>query len=87
MPVHAYRSREQFMLEHPAIMEKADALVSEEPTSCIWQFDHALYDKRRRQYVVAYASQCSSRPEPCILTIEIRVYRGKLSTRVYQRFE
>lgn len=87
MPLHVYRSRAEFALEHPAAMEQADALVSQEPTSCIWQFDHALYDKKNRQYVVAYASQCSSRADPCILTIEMRVYREKFITSVYQRFE
>lgn len=87
MGVHTYRSREQFALDHPKVIEKADAVVSEQSTGCQWKFDHAIHAKKYRQYVVAYASQCSSRPEPCILTIEIRMFRGKFITSVYQRFE
>ncbi|MFZ5974173.1 MAG: hypothetical protein ACOYU3_02025 [Bacillota bacterium] len=87
MPVCFYRSRDEFMLEHPSAMDKADVLAAEESRKCHWLFDHAIYDKRKKQFIVSYYSPCAPSPDPCILTIVIKAFRGKLTPTVYQKFD
>lgn len=87
MPVCFYRSRDKFALEHPSVMDKADVLAAEESRKCHWLFDHAIHDRRKKQFIVSYYSPCNKTPDLCILTIVIRSFRGKLSPFVYQKFD
>lgn len=86
MPVTVYRSRDRFALEHPAALDRADVLAAEESRKFQWLFDHAIFDRKRRHYIVSYCSP-PPRPEPCILTLLIEALRGQYSITVYQRFE
>lgn len=87
MAVRIYRVREHFALEHPLVMKRADAYALERPTDCRWVFEHAIYDNKRRNYVVAYTTDRRTNPDPCILTIEIQSAGGRLDVSEYQRFE